>query len=218
MSQFHQPTPDAPKPVAEMNLVRQVLATYVPPARETLPGAAVVIPLMPIDGDFRILFEVRAKHLVRQPGEVCLPGGHIERGEKPEEAAIREICEELLVERGQIEPLIWLGDLKGPRSRGIAIYAGELRNYSRTFDHSEVDSVFDVSLSWFKRNRPRVFSFDPTAPFEEDFPWELIPGGRNYAFTGPARNIPFYFGSDPLIWGFTANVMKTFMDIVEASA
>ena len=39
---------------------------------------------------WQVLFEVRAAG-ISQPGEVCFPGGRIEPGETPEEAALREV-------------------------------------------------------------------------------------------------------------------------------
>ena len=51
---------------------------------------AVLAPLVRVDGETHLLFEVRALHMRRQPGEVCFPGGQIEEGETPLEAAVRE--------------------------------------------------------------------------------------------------------------------------------
>ena len=50
---------------------------------------AVLIPLIKKEDGYHVLFEVRAKHLNKQPGEVCFPGGKVEPGESTYEAAVR---------------------------------------------------------------------------------------------------------------------------------
>ena len=42
---------------------------------------SVLVPFVEKDGRVHLLFEVRAKNMQSQPGEVCFPGGHVERGE-----------------------------------------------------------------------------------------------------------------------------------------
>lgn len=63
---------------------------------------AVVVPLINIGGSWEIIYEVRAKELKRQPGEISFPGGKVEKGETYREAAIRETMEELNIERENI--------------------------------------------------------------------------------------------------------------------
>lgn len=64
---------------------------------------SVMIPLIKRKGDVHLLFEKRALTLRNQPGEISFPGGRIEEGETPEKAAIRETCEELLIEENEVE-------------------------------------------------------------------------------------------------------------------
>ena len=64
---------------------------------------AVVIPLIEKDGTYEVLFEVRSSKLNRQPGEICFPGGKCDAGETSEQAAHREICEELLIQRYKVQ-------------------------------------------------------------------------------------------------------------------
>lgn len=63
----------------------------------------MLIPLVEKDGELHLLFEVRAKHMESQPGEICFPGGHVEQGENPKDAALRETFEELGIPTEKIE-------------------------------------------------------------------------------------------------------------------
>ena len=58
---------------------------------------AVLVPVVEWNGKLHLLFEVRSDALRRQPGEVCFPGGRMEEGETPTQCALRETCEEAVV-------------------------------------------------------------------------------------------------------------------------
>ena len=62
-------------------------------------NSAVMIPVMETPEGLHLLFEVRSEKLEHQPGDICFPGGGIEEGETPEEAALRELTERCLTER-----------------------------------------------------------------------------------------------------------------------
>ncbi|MBE6471841.1 MAG: NUDIX domain-containing protein, partial [Coriobacteriaceae bacterium] len=96
--------------------------------------AAVFIPLIEREHSYDVVFEVRAQHLKRQPGEVCLPGGHIEPGESAREAAVRETCEELLVDVSQLREIVDLGRINGPGGLPLRLFAGTLSGYDGSFD------------------------------------------------------------------------------------
>ena len=124
-------------------------------AAARVPRAAVLVPLLPReDGGHDVLFELRSEEIDIQPGEVCFPGGHLEPGEDGLQAAVRETCEELLVEPGQIEVL---GKLAGPAGIGgspIEAYVGVLRGYEGTFSADEVARTFRIPLAWLLENDP----------------------------------------------------------------
>lgn len=180
--------------------------------------AAVLIPLIDGPSGLQILLEVRAQTLAVQPGEVCLPGGGIEAGETPLEAAIRETCEELLVDERQIEVIGSLGTQPGPGGRALHVFVGTLGDYQGTWSADEVDQTFAVSLDWLLAHEPTIYDVTLAPNYPPDYPWDLIPGGTNYRWRPQVNHVPFYKGTDPLIWGATARVLKRFADICKAQA
>ena len=177
-------------------------------------GAAVVIPLLPGEDGLQVLFQVRAFDLPRQPGEVCFPGGHIERGEDPLHAAIRETCEELLLDSSQVRIDADLGQVVGPGGMPLWLYVGTISDYRGTFDAEEVDHVFTMPLAWFQEHPARVYSGSYVPVLPDDFPWELIPNGRDYDWRRHRNDVYFYPGTEPVIWGFTARTMQRFVDLL----
>ena len=88
--------------------IRKKLKNHTPIGEHWARHFAVILPVVDFGSDSggkgpEILYEVRAKDLDRQPGEVCFPGGQIEEGETPLEAALRETEEELGICRDDIE-------------------------------------------------------------------------------------------------------------------
>ncbi|MDO4538075.1 MAG: CoA pyrophosphatase [Coriobacteriales bacterium] len=195
----------------EIEQVRRALERMEPPRA----GAAVLIPLIRTEQGLFVLLEQRAFTLEVQPGEVCLPGGRIEAGESPQEAAVRETCEELLVRADQIELLGSLGAMEGPGGLPLHAFVGELAAYEGTFSKDEVDHCFTLSLDWLMTHAPEIYEVRQTPSYPDDFPWELVPGGRAYPWRSRTHRVPFYRGTDPVLWGATARVLDRFVQLLK---
>lgn len=92
-----------------------------------------------------MVFEVRAGSLKTQPGEICFPGGAVERGETPKQAAVRETMEELLINRCQIRVIAPLDVLEAPGAMEISPFLGALQGYRWSYSEAEVDHTFSGS-------------------------------------------------------------------------
>ncbi len=173
-------------------------------------SAAVLVPLVERGGRVGIVLEVRSRTLSTQPGEVCLPGGGVEEGESARDCAIRETVEELLVSPEDISDVVALGTFSGPGGSPLHAFVGRLDNYRDTFSAEEVEEVFVMDVGWLIKNEPDVYriAYEPT--FGGDFPFELVPGGRGYGWRPIVADVPFFRGSDPLVWGVTARVLSAF--------
>ena len=168
---------------------------------------AVLMPFLRGEHGTEILLEVRASGLRRQPGEICFPGGKSLEGESPEETAVRETAEELLLPKEQIQVLDTF-EAFGIDGRGILTpVIGELKAYEGTYSKAEVDHVFTVPLSFFLREQPEWYEIAMESHPEEAFPYERIPNGRDYSWGTRYRRVAFYRYGDYEIWGITAGIL-----------
>ena len=175
--------------------------------------AAVLIALIETSSDYDLLFEVRSNQIPDQPGDVCLPGGALEAGESFEAAAIRETCEELLIKPDQVT-LIGASDFLHVRNTLIRPFVGILKDYRGTFSEAEVAEVFRVPLSFFRETEPKRYLVEAEAKPAEDFPFELIHGGRNYKWHVMRTEELFYQYEGHVIWGLTARMIHAFLKIL----
>ncbi len=141
------------------------------------PRYAVVAPVVLDPDGPEVLVEVRASG-ISQAGDPCFPGGHIEPGESPAEAAARELAEELGI---HVPPSRFLGQLPT-----VQTYLGSQTNlYVCTLSPeeaarirpapSEVSELLRVPLSFFLR-RPNASSYD----FGGHTIWGMTAGAIRY--------------------------------------
>ncbi|MCC6094528.1 MAG: CoA pyrophosphatase [Eubacterium sp.] len=173
--------------------------------------AAVLIPILEVDGELQLLFEIRAASLHAQPGEICFPGGRLEAGENPVQAARRETVEELLVEEHQIEMIGQMDGVMGPAGAPVWPVAGFLHDYKNTWSADEVDHTILVPLGWFQKNKPETYEAQVITKPAEDFPFDLIPGGRDYPWRRKKHLVYFYRTPAGIIWGMTGHVVASFI-------
>lgn len=172
--------------------------------------SSILLPIVRNEEGTFILFEVRSQGL-SQPGEICFPGGHIEPGESPLDAALRETEEELLISRDQIHNVSSIGILPTPSERTIFAYAAELSGYTGTFSPAEVSQIFLAPLSFFSNRNPDTYYCTISVTPEEDFPFSLIPHGRDYHWRQGRYPIFFYEYEGRVIWGLTAKILYDFV-------
>ena len=179
-------------------------------------NSAVMIPVMETPEGLHLLFEVRSEKLEHQPGDICFPGGGIEEGETPEEAALRELTEELLVSPAQAE-IIGPADVFAAGARFVYPFVCMLKGYDYRFNEAEVADVFTVPLAFFAENAPEIHKVEYRPVFGEDFPFEKIHGGRQYGWRVQKDNILFYEYEGRVIWGMTAKIVNAFVSVLRPS-
>ena len=152
---------------------------------------AVSIMLLENNSDYDVLFEVRSSKINRQPGDICLPGGMLEKNEAPEEAALREASEELQIPTSDMEIITPLDILIGTGTI-VYTYAVKLNNYNGSYSKSEVAETFTVPLSFFLNTEPEIYYTTTQTIPDKDFPFDKIYGGKNYDWRKARTPIYFY--------------------------
>lgn len=163
-----------------------------------------------------ILYEVRAKDMSSDPGEVCFPGGRVEEGETHLECAIRETREELGIDPADIE-IVGRGDtLYGYANYTISSYIGIIsyEAYEKIrIQEKEVDSVFLMKPEELAAMKPEWYQGAIVHEVPENFPYEKLGITQDYSWREGKWQVPIYYRNGDIIWGitgrFTDSVLNT---------
>jgi 8-oxo-dGTP pyrophosphatase MutT (NUDIX family) len=189
--------PDWLEPVARAagQITADDLTKFVPPEDAVTRRGAVLL----LFGQQRdLLLTERAHDMRSHPGQVSFPGGSIDPGETPRQAALREAEEET-----------------GLRSDGVEVFA-ELPNLWLPPSNFEVTPV----LGWWAEESP-VGVVDPAevhavyrVPLEELLdPAHRVSVRHPSGWMGPG----FLIGPehDVVLWGFTAGIISRLLDFLD---
>ncbi len=200
----------------EPDKLERLLRDRTPGLMDSRRAYAVLVPLVEREGGCDVLYEVRARTLRRQPGEVCFPGGLMEAGETPEECALRETREELAI---PAECVKLLGRLDFIAHRANFIMWPVLGVVDRRGmsllrpSPAEVEEVFRVPLGHLLETPPIEYEYDLIPTPAENFPYELIGVPRDYQWQRGKENVPVYPWQGRAIWGLTGRITRNLIQI-----
>ena len=171
---------------------------------------AVLLPLVEVDGEVSLVFEVRSKD-IRQPGDVCFPGGRVEKGESFEETALRETFEEIGIPKEKVEVFGPFDAMLEVNRIRMHTTVGRLSDdwESLIKPDSEVAEVFTVPLQFFKDNEPDYYR-GRIIQDDEGFPYEKHGIDPNYRWRDAYQDLYFWHYDGHLIWGLTAAITLWF--------
>jgi 8-oxo-dGTP pyrophosphatase MutT (NUDIX family) len=152
-------------------------------------AAAVLLPIIKRRGGLTVLLTLRASDLRAHSGQVAFPGGKIDTGETPHDAALREAKEEIGLEERLVEPLGWLDPFfTGTGFRIAPLVALVEPSFVLTINKLEVDEVFET---------PFAFLMDTANHRLEEQEWR---GERRRYYSMPHEG--------RYIWGATAGILR----------
>jgi len=195
--------------------LEQIFKERTPKVIGGFEKSAVMILLVEEKLELSIVFEVRAFKLKSQPGDICLPGGKVEPNENPRETSIRETMEELNLERDQIDLIGDMDYYVSPYGNILYAYVGKLKYGEINPSTDEVDHVFKVPLKFFLENEPLFYKMEIGPINQDGFPFHLINGGKDYRFRKGYLDEYFYEYNKYVMWGFTAQIIKSFIDVLK---
>ncbi len=195
----------------DSKMIRSAFAGTGPVPENGFRHYAVLVPLIEKEDGLHVLYEVRARDLDRQPGEICFPGGEVETGETYQECALRETFEEVGIKPDSVEVLNELTVIYGIGRFAMHCFLGivpaealETLNLSRV----EVDRVFTVPLEDLMEAKPEIYRAKLTQEGPEGFPYEKVTGGEDYPWAVTSSPVPVYDIDGWVIWGLTGRVTR----------
>lgn len=162
-----------------------------------LRPAAVLVPIVEHASGPTVLLTRRSDNLGNHAGQVAFPGGKIEAGETPKEAALREADEEVGLKSSFVEVAGFLDSYEtGTGFRILPVVAFVRPGFTLEVHDGEVAEVFEVPLS---------FLMDPENHERHSATWR---GKKREYYAMP------YNGH--YIWGATAGMLKNMYDRIFA--
>lgn len=160
--------------------------------------AAVLVPLLVVDGAPSLLFTRRATHLPHHQGQIAFPGGR-HADEDPDRAAtaLREAHEEIGLAPTDVQLLGPLDDLETSATRFlITPFVGLVPHpYPWRPSPDEVDAIFTVPLETLR------------APDTER--------RERWDFGGREIEVVTYPVEGHVIWGATQRITRNLLDVLE---
>lgn len=161
----------------------------------SLRDAAVLVGLVDRPGEPLAVVLIRRSEALRaNPGEIAFPGGRIDLGETPLEAAVREAEEEVSLARDLVRPIGSMAPLRrAAHNDAIVPIVGEIdASAVLVANPAEVADVVTVAL---------VDLVAPGAHWQER--WD--PAGR------PAWTMQFFDLGADVVWGATGRLLASFL-------
>lgn len=191
-------TTTGPEPKPLRQKIRAALAGRLRTtlSNPSLTCAAVLIPLLFVDGEWRVLVTVRTEDVEHHKGQISFPGGSCDPEDATREAtALRETHEEIGVLPEAVEILGALDDLATITDFAVTPFVGVLRQpCPYCLNEGEVAAVVEVPLS---------FLCDPRNLRVEQLDYK-----------GQLHDVLFWDYGQHVIWGATARILKEFLDLV----
>ena len=157
--------------------------------------AAVLVPLLLQDDEWRLLYTRRTDLVESHKGQVSFPGGACDDGETtPEETALREAKEEIGIRPGDVRLLGRLNPMDTISFYRVTPVVGVIP-WPTVFRpaQAEVARVFTMPLMWLADRSNR---------------WEFNLPGRNHSV------IVYHPFDGEILWGATARMTVDFLEIL----
>ncbi|HYF23860.1 MAG TPA: CoA pyrophosphatase [Caulobacteraceae bacterium] len=165
-----------------------------PNDKRLLRDAAVLVPLVEREAGLSVILTRRTDTLSKHAGQIAFPGGRLDPGEGPVEAALREAHEEIGLDPAFVEPIGLSTRYETVTGYVVTPVVGFVSpGFTLHANPAEVAEVFET---------PFAFLMDP-ANHQRRF-YETEAGARRYFYAVPYE--------ERFIWGATAGMLRALWD------
>lgn len=173
--------------------VDRIAPEHLPPGG--FARAAALVPLHEKDGELHVVLTRRPRHMRRHAGQLSVPGGRIDPGEDPLEAALRETEEEIGLPRSRVDVLGRLSETLVLQTafRLTPWVASVPYPFRYVPEPGEVEEILHVPLSALER--PGVHRVEPREAY------------------GMNLDVHYFDLGDDVLWGATARVIVELMAV-----
>ena len=197
--------------------LNEIIKNRTPKPEGVYQYFSVLVPIIEINDELHLLFEVRSETLKTQPREICFPGGRMEPDETHLACAVRETCEELNLSSDKINVMGPMDFLVLPYNLILYPFLGFINCKdvgSIPFNKDEVAEIFTVPLEYFLENPPLSHPIEIQSRIDPDFPFHLIQQGADYHWKSGKYPVYFYSYENYVIWGITARIIKNLVELI----
>lgn len=176
---------------------RRTRVSLTPDGKAGTPAATVAL-LYPHGGATAVVLTLRQAALRKHSGQVSFPGGRLDAGETPRQAALREAWEEVGVEPGTLDVLGALTPLYIPPTRYT------VTPFVAALDHRPALAPHEAEVAALIE-----------APLAELFHPDAVETERR-TLLGEEVDVPFFAVGPYRVWGATAIMLAELAVLLEA--
>lgn len=204
-----------------LNTIEKVFHKRTPKAVGVNSYYSVLVPLVEKEDGLYLLYEKRAEHMKRQPGEICFPGGKVEPDESFEECAVRETVEELGIPESAIRVIQQMDVLVTHNNFIMFPFLGIIEEEAlgcMDCNPDEVHEVFLVPVKHLLEHDPYLYKMQVIPQIPEDFPYDKIKSPKGYKWRKGVSEVPIYEYENRVIWGLTGRITMNLMKVLKEEA